>query len=89
MQNDNLTELPTFAALVTEAKGSHRFVRTSRLNLVVGDVVLLALATLDQVGFGATGQRHLSIVDRFFGEFLPQLFHFGTRHFLSIKAKMN
>lgn len=50
--------------------------------LVVGAVLLLALAALQQVGGGATGFGHLVLPDGLLGENVPQLFQLVAGHFL-------
>lgn len=52
------------------------------VNLVVGAVLLLALAALQQVSGGATSFGHLVFPDGLLGENVPQLFQLVTGHFL-------
>ncbi len=52
------------------------------VHLVVGAVLLLALAALQQVGGGATSFGHLVFPDGLLGENAPQLLQLVTRHFL-------
>ncbi len=52
------------------------------VHLVVGAVLLLALAALQQVGGGATGFGHLVLPDGLLGENVPQLFQLVAGHFL-------
>ena len=50
--------------------------------LVVGAVLLLALAALQQVSGGATSFGHLVFPDGLLGENVPQLLQLITGHFL-------
>lgn len=50
--------------------------------LVVGAILLLALAALQQVGGGATSFGHLVLPDGLLGENISQLFQLITGHFL-------
>lgn len=44
-----LAELPSVSTLIAEDESGHRLISTSRLNLRVGGVLLLAFATAEQV----------------------------------------
>lgn len=55
--------------------------------LVIGAVLFLALAALQQVGGGATGFGHLVLPDGLLGENIPQLFQLITCHFLHEETK--
>lgn len=50
--------------------------------LVVGAVLLLALAALQQVGGGAAGFGHLMLPDGLLGDHVPQLLQLIASHFL-------
>lgn len=54
----------------------------SSVYLVVGAVLLLALAALQQVSGGATSLGHLVLPDGLLGENVPQLFQLIAGHFL-------
>ena len=70
------------AAAVTEAKRRHRFIRASRLYLVVRTVLLPTFTTLQQLGFRAALRGELMIIDGFLGQFIPHFLHGVTGHFL-------
>lgn len=50
--------------------------------LVVGAVLLLTLAALEQVGGGAASLGHLVLADGFLGHDVPQLLKLITSHLL-------
>lgn len=54
-------------------------------HLIVCTVLLATLATLEQICDCALLSGHLVIINRFFGEFSPQLSHLITSHFLQWK----
>lgn len=56
--------------------------RSSPVYLVVGAVLLLALAALQQVGGGAAGFGHLVLPDGLLGESVSQLLQLVAGHFL-------
>lgn len=56
--------------------------------LVIGAVLLLALAALQQVSAGATSFGHLVFPDGLLGEDIPQLFQLIAGHFLQKKKNM-
>ena len=64
-QKESSAELPSLATLIAQTKGRHRFVSGSCLHLVVGDVGLTTLGTLDQVSGGASCHRHLMLLNHF------------------------
>lgn len=87
-----LAELPAVAALVAEAESGHRFVRGTRLHLVVRDVLLLATVALQQARFRAARERlrkHKAIL-RFCShkekakELQKRTYHAGIVHSLNL-----
>ena len=75
-------ELPAVSTLITQNKCGHWLISTACLHLVVGAVLLPALAALQQVGGGATSLGHLVFPDGLLGENVPQLFQLVAGHFL-------
>ena len=70
------------AAVLAEGERGHGLVGAARLHLAVDDVVLLALAALEQRGLGALGARHLMVVDGLLGELGAQVLQIVAGHLL-------
>lgn len=76
------TELPAVATFIAQHERRHGLISTACLHLVVGAVLLLALAALEEVGDGAARFGHLVLTDGLLGHGIAQLLQLIAGHLL-------
>lgn len=76
------TDLPAIAAFIAQDKSSHGLISTSCLHLVIGTVLFLAFAALEEVSGSAAGLGHLVLTNSLLSHGVPQFPQLITGHFL-------